>query len=272
MPPVKSEVKMPSRRETKILRSLSRRKGRERHGLFLAEGPNLVGELVDSDLEVVLVLHTEDVAADEGHGRTLAGLAERGAELRRVDSSTLSEFADTVTPQGPLAVVRTPRPDLDELPAGRLLVFDAVQDPGNFGTLVRTAEAMDMSAAVSLTGTVDTWNPKSVRAAAGSTFRLPVFDASWEEARERLRTLDVEVWVADPLGEPVYGGGTSPDRLALVLGNEGRGVSARVLDDGQRRVRVPTAGSVESLNVAVAGALLLDRIFGLRAAGGGPGS
>ena len=265
---VTSEVKMPSRREGKILRSLSRRKGRERHGLFLAEGPNLVRELLDSELEVALLLHTEEAAADGNRRRTLDRLAERGAELRSVDPGTLSEFADTVTPQGLLAVVRTPRRALGDLPGGRLLVFDAVQDPGNFGTLVRTAEAMGVSAALALTGTVDPWNPKSVRAAAGSTFRVPVFEASWEEARGRLRELDVEVWAADPLGEPVYGGGDSPDRLALVLGNEGRGVSTEVLDDARRRVRVPTAGSVESLNVAVAGALLMDRIFGLRAAGG----
>lgn len=266
------EVKMPSRREGKILRSLGRRKGRERHGLFLAEGPNLARELLDSDLEVELVLHTGEARGRDEHRRILDRLAERGAELRSVDPGTLSEFADTVTPRGLLAAVRTPRRELGELPPGGLLVFDAVQDPGNFGTLVRTAEAMGMTAAVALKGTVDPWNPKAVRAAAGSTFRLPVYGASREEARGRLRDLEVEVWAADPLGEPVYGGGPAPDRLALVLGNEGRGVSAEVLDAAHRRVRVPTPGSVESLNVAVAGALLVDRIFGLRAAGGSAGA
>lgn len=262
---------MPSRRERKVLRALSRRKGRERHGLFLAEGPNLVRELVDSPLDVELVLHTDDVAPDEDGRELLDRLAERGAELRRVDRATVSEFADTVTPQGFLAAVRTPRRDLGELPAGKLLVFDAVQDPGNFGTLARTAEAMGMSAVLALAGTVDPWNPKAVRAAAGSTFRLPVFSAPWQEARGRMRELDVEIWAADPLGQPVYGGGQAPDRMALVLGNEGRGVAGEVLDDVHRRVRVPTSGSVESLNVAVAGALLIDRIFGLRSAGGSAG-
>lgn len=272
MLPATSEVTMPSRREAKILRSLSRRKGRERHGLFLAEGPNLARELLDSELEVELVLHTDEMAARDGGRRILDRLRERGAELRGVDSGTLSEFADTVTPQGLLAAVRTPRPDPRDLPATGLLIFDAVQDPGNFGTLARTAEAMGMSAVVALAGTVDAWNPKAVRAAAGSTFRLPVFSAAWEEVRDRLREMEVAVWAADPLGEPVYGGGAAPERLALVLGNEGRGVSAEVLDDAHRRVRVPTTGSVESLNVAVAGALLLDRIFGLRAAEGSAGA
>lgn len=263
---------MPSRREAKILRSLGRRKGRDRHGLFLAEGPNLARELLDSGLEVEMVLHTEEASDAEGGREILGRLEERGAELRRVDPGTLSEFADTVSPQGLLAAVRTPRRDPEDLPPGGLLVFDAVQDPGNFGTLVRTAEAMGMSAVVALAGTVDAWNPKAVRAAAGSTFRLPVFAGSWEEVRDRLRELEVDVWAADPLGEPVYGGVSAPDRLALVLGNEGRGVSPQVLDDAHRRVRVPTAGSVESLNVAVAGALLLDRIFGLRVADGSAGA
>ncbi len=265
---------MPSRRERKILRALSRRKGRERHGLFLAEGPNLLRELADSGLEVELVLHTEEFSPDgdgpeEGARGVLARLAAGGVELRRVDEATLSEFADTVTPQGVLAAVRAPAPDPEDLPAGGVLVLDAVQDPGNFGTLARTAEAMGMSAVLALSGTVDPWNPKAVRAAAGSTFRVPVFRADWARARRRLRDLDAEVWAADPLGEPVYGGARAPERLALVLGNEGSGVSAEVLEDAGRRVRVPTAGAVESLNVAVAGALLVDRIFGVRAPGGG---
>jgi len=255
---------MPSRRERKILRALSRRKGRERHGLFLAEGPNLVRELLDSDLDVELVLHTDGALEGDG-GRVLERLEEGGAELRPVDRATLAEFADTVTPQGVLAAVRTPRVSLDDMPAGSLLVLDAVQDPGNFGTLVRTAEAMAMEGILALKGTVDPWNPKAVRAAAGSSFRVPIFRGSWEEARPRLRAADVEIWAADALGEPVYGGERAPERLALVLGNEGRGVSGQVLEDARRRVRVPTAGSVESLNVAVAGALLVDRIFGLRA-------
>ncbi|MFB6241091.1 MAG: TrmH family RNA methyltransferase, partial [Gemmatimonadota bacterium] len=200
--------------------------------------------------------------------RTLERLGERGAEVREVDAGTLEEFADTVTPQGVLAAARIPAREPEELPDGGLLVLDAVQDPGNLGTLLRTAEAMGLAGVISLPGTVDPWNPKALRAAAGSTFRVPVFDADWEEARDRLRERDVEVWAADPLGEPVYGGGAAPERLALVLGNEGSGVSRAVLEDAHRRVRVPTAGSVESLNVAVAGALLVDRIFGLRAAAG----
>lgn len=260
---------MPSRRERKVLRALGRRKGREEHGLFLAEGPHLARELADSGLAVAMVLHTSDYPSGPSERETLEALERGGADVREVDAGTLAEFADTVTPQDVLAVARVPRTGLEEMPADGLLVLDAVQDPGNFGTLVRTAEATGMAGVVSLEGTVDAWNPKSVRAAAGSSFRVPIADASWEEARSLFRERGTAVWAADPLGEAVYRGGRVPDRLALVLGNEGRGVSREVLDDAVRRVRVPTAGSVESLNVAVAGALLVDRIFGLRAPGGG---
>lgn len=259
---------MPSRREQKVLRALGRRKGREEHGLFLAEGPHLARELVESDLRVEMVLYTPEHASGAEEGATLEALRDRGADLREVDAGTLAEFADTVTPQGVLSVVEIPRREVTELPDDGLLILDAVQDPGNFGTLARTAEATGMAGLLALRGTVDPWNPKAVRAAAGSSFRLPIAAGSWEEAREWLRGRGTEVWAADPLGEPVYGGEGAPDRLALVLGNEGRGVSPEVLDDARRRVRVPTAGSVESLNVAVAGALLIDRVFGLRAPGG----
>lgn len=259
---------MPSRRQEKILRALGRRKGREEHDLFLAEGPNLVRELAGSDLRVQLVLHTDGYPSDAAERATLDALRERGAELLEVDEKTLAEFADTVTPQGVLAVAEIPRRAPEDLPDEGLLILDAVQDPGNFGTLVRTAEAMGMAGVLALRGTVDPWNPKALRAAAGSSFRLPIAGGSWEEAGGRLRERGTAVWAADPLGEPVYGGEDAPERLALVLGNEGRGVSTEVLDDAQRRVRVPTAGSVESLNVAVAGALLIDRVFGLRAPAG----
>lgn len=255
---------MPSRSEAKILRALGRRKGREEHGLLLVEGPRLLRELLDSPAEGSRVYYTEDFAGDELLSRCRAA----GMESELVGRGELEEFADTVTPQGILAVARVPRAGWEDLPADGLLVFDGVQDPGNLGTLVRTAEAMGMKGAVCLPGTVDPWSPKVTRAAAGSTFRVPVVQAEWEEAASRLAERETEVWAADVLGEPVWRGEGRPSRLAVVLGNEGRGVSEEVLGRSSRRVRVPIAGRVDSLNVAVAGALLIDRIFGAAGPGG----
>ena len=188
---------------------------------------------------------------------------ERGAKVEEVPARDLADLADTVTPQGVLSMARIPSADWTVASRGRILVLDAVQDPGNLGTLVRTAEALGLEAVVALRGTVDPWNPKAVRAAAGSAFRVPILAAEWEEANDRFRREDVVVWAADGAGAPFRRGDVAPRRLALVLGNEARGVSAPVLRAASRSVSVPMAGRVESLNVAVAGAILLDRLFGV---------
>jgi TrmH family RNA methyltransferase len=140
-----------------------------------------------------------------------------------------------------------------------ILVMDAVQDPGNFGTLVRTAEALGAAGVVALPGTVDPWNPKTVRAAMGSSFRLPIVEAGWDELEPWLREGGFAILAADAGGEPLPT--DPPDRAALVLGNEGAGVGAETLRRADRTVAGPIRGRAESLNVAAAGAILLYELL-----------
>jgi TrmH family RNA methyltransferase len=133
-------------------------------------------------------------------------------------------------------------------------MLDAVQDPGNFGTLVRSAEALGAAGVIALPGTVDPWNPKAVRAAVGSTFRLPVVGSSWETAAEWLRREGFGILGADAGGGPVP---ASVRRAALVVGNEGAGLSAAVRAGMDGLVGIPLRGRAESLNVAAAAAILL---------------
>lgn len=260
---------MPSRAQAKRWRALKRRKGRSDHGLFLAEGPHLLEELLSSPVEVRHVLHTPEAAEEPEVAGLLDRCARAGVPREAVPEEELAEFADTVTPRGILAVAEIPgRPE--GLPgvlgpeAGDLVVLDAVQDPGNAGTILRTAEALGVAGVASLEGTVDVWNPKVVRASAGSLFRLPVLDATWPEVEGWARETETPVWAADVEGEPVGRGDEVPGRVALVLGNEGSGVRDEVLAGADRRVAVRLRGRVESLNVAVAAAILMDRIFSAR--------
>lgn len=255
---------MPSRAQAKRWRALQRRKGRSEHGHFLAEGPRLLEELLASPVSARHVLHTREAADEQSVARSLSRARDRGVSCEEVSPGELAEFADTVTPQGVLAVAEIPSRDGVGVTGGDLVVLDAVQDPGNAGTLLRTAEALGAAAGVSLKGTVDVWNPKVVRASAGSVFRLPVVDARWPELGARLEAASTAVWAADAAGEPVPRGGEVPARVALVLGNEGSGVRPEILEAADRRVSVPIAGSVDSLNVSVAAAILMDRIFSAR--------
>lgn len=255
---------MPSRAQAKRWRSLQRRKGRDRHGLFLAEGPHLVEEVLASPLAVRHVLRTPEALDDPEMSALVERCRSREVPVDEVAESELAEFADTVTPQGILAVAEIPEPGWRALEGGDVLVLDAVQDPGNVGTILRTAEALGVGGVISLKGTVDHWNPKVVRASAGSVFRVPVLDAEWQEALEWLESGGLPLWAADPAGEALARGDAAPAKVALVLGNEGSGVRPEILRRAARRLAVSLRGPVESLNVAVAAALLMDRIFSAR--------
>jgi TrmH family RNA methyltransferase len=138
----------------------------------------------------------------------------------------------------------------------RYLVLDGVQDPGNVGTMLRTAAAFDVAATFALPGTVDLWNAKVVRSAMGALFHRPTLSITWASLAEFLRAHDIPLWGADAAGEP-FDGAAAPERVALAVGNEGRGLSPAVRDAAARRIALPITGPVESHNVAVAAGILL---------------
>ena len=216
---------MLSRREQSLLRSLRQRKARQAEGLFLAEGVRAVEDLLASPLPVRLAVASSSLG-DTPRGQALMHLlADKGVAFRETDDRTLAALADTDTPQGILAAAPIPTVGLealrmDEDPAV-LLVLDAVQDPGNFGTLARTAEALGAVGLVALPGTVDPWNPKSVRAAMGSTFRLPVVEAEWDALAPFLQRAG-RADAGRRRGRGAAGGASSSPRRARA-GERGRG-------------------------------------------------
>ena len=196
--------------------------------------------------------------------------APRGDSLRkRIDDSKVDvlevsekEFqtaAETDSPQGVLAIGEIPKRSINTLkpPAEcRILVLDAVQDPGNVGTIIRTAAALGAAATIALPGTVDLWNPKVVRSSMGAQFQHPAVQSSWEELRTFVDREGFELWAADAQGEPVDSG-RAVRRLAIVVGNEGSGLNPEIRARADKIVSLPIAAGVESLNVAVAAGILL---------------
>jgi TrmH family RNA methyltransferase len=248
----------PSRAEEKLLVALLRRKAREEHGLFLAEGVRVAEEALGSGGDIAFAVIAPGLR-DTARGLALADRLVARHDVRFVSDAALARLAATDSPQGVLLAVRMPRAALEDVPlAARatILVLDAVQDPGNFGTLARTAVAFRASAILTLSGTVDPWNPKAVRAAAGATFRVPVVPCGIETAFDWLRAGAFRILVADTGGDDPAGL-PHRDRNALVVGNEGAGVGEAVRSRADALVAVATPGPVESLNVAVAAGILL---------------
>lgn len=248
-----------SRADLKLLTGLARRKVREKEGLFLAEGVRVVEELLSAGLPIRLAVTSPDLEETD-RGRALAAaLGTRGVAVREVGRGRMHELADTRTTQGVLVVAEAPRARLESLPPadGALLVLDGVQDPGNLGTLARSAAAFGCRGLLCLPGTVDPWNPKAVRASAGALFRLPVLLA--DDAARALGWLaegGYRLLGADAAGEPVEST-PLPPRVALAVGNEGAGLTASVASACEGFVAVPMPGGTESLNVAVATSILL---------------
>ena len=246
------------------IRDLARRRGRERRGLALAEGVRLVEEALGADIPV----HGAAVSsALEGSPRGQAlkrALVERGVRVAEVSPAELDGLADTEQPQGVVAVVAPRVWTLDELPTppgAVVLVLDAVQDPGNVGTMLRTALALGASGVVALKGTAELANPKVLRGSMGASFRLPAVAAEGGSLLAWAKARGAQLWVAAADGDVVPSRRSSRAPVALVVGNEGAGVTPALAAAADRRIAIRMAPGVESLNVAVAAGILLHEVM-----------
>lgn len=232
------------------------RKEREQTGLAVLEGVRLAEEAVGAGVALEYVLATEELTQRERGAALLERLQERGAAVHWVAPDTLARAADTQTPQGILVVYRPRTWRLADIPAGLVAVLDNLQDPGNLGTVIRSLEALG-GAGVVVAGGVDPANPKVVRGAMGSLFRLPVVKLEIGQALRGLREQGRPVYVADAGGELTPWRAKLSGSAVLVIGNEGAGPgeTARSLADGI--VSIPMPGPTESLNAGVAASLLI---------------
>ena len=244
-----------------LARDLKRRKAREKHQLFVAEGVRAVEELLRSEIGIRGFL-TAPQLLDAPRGAALAdAIRQRGVGVEDVPANVFGSAAETESPQGVLAIAEVPHRSFATLEgwSGIVLVLDAVQDPGNVGTILRTAAALGVNATVALPGTVDLWNAKVVRSGMGAHFRHLAFSSTWDELDSFREQAGAAVYVADAGGEPVVGT-PAARRIVLVVGNEGAGVSPEARTRAARVVSIPIASDVESLNVAVATGILLHSL------------
>lgn len=246
-----------------IARDLKRRKARERADLFVAEGVRVVEELLRARVPMRGALVTATLT-ETTRGAALASalasaLATHGVECTTVDDDDFRSAAATENPQGVLAIGEVPRVSFASAGAralARVLVLDAIQDPGNVGTMIRTAAALGIDTVVALPGTADPWNAKVVRGGAGGHFHVNVMHAELDELLHTLKAHAVPLWAADAGGRSV-GELRAPASLALAIGNEGAGLTAGVRSAATELVSLPMSRGVESLNAAVAAGILL---------------
>ena len=242
-----------------LARDLGRRKSREKHSLFVAEGVRSVEELLRSGLEVRGALVAPQLVSAPRGLALRQSLEKSGVEIAEVSEKDFRSAAETESPQGVIAIGEIPTRSLNTLEVGpvcRFLVLDGVQDPGNVGTILRTAVALGATATIALPGTVDLWNAKVIRGSMGAQFSHASLHATVDETLAFLQRREIELWAAEAGGDPLDRSGASP-RLAIAVGNEGSGLSPEIRSNARKTISLPISANVESLNVAVAAGIIL---------------
>ena len=231
---------------------LKQRKNRDISGLFIIEGEKFINEVPnDWDCEIII--------AESFRGDT--SRYEHRENVRFVTDTVFRAISDTVTPQGILTIVR--RKDykleiLDDIAKPFILLCEDMQDPGNLGTLLRTADAAGCDCVMLTKGSVDVYNPKVLRATAGSVFHIPVIErVEIADAVTQLRERGIRVFAASPSGGiPVYEINLA-QQCAIMIGNESRGLSSRAFALADETICIPMPGRAESLNASAAAAMLI---------------
>ena len=251
-------------KDNKIFRhalSLKTKKYRDKNGEYLIEGPNLLKEALKEETDVEAVFVRPEMTDEE------AGIIEEGPELDRktfiLSNRLFDELKDTETSQGIVTVVRKRQDSSPKgRPGGNYVVLDRLQDPGNIGTILRTADAAGFDLAVFMKGTADPFSPKVVISATGSLFRLPmVFVEDAEELAELVHSAGKRLIATAMDAEKAYYDCDLEKDAAIIIGNEGNGISPELMMRADEKIMIPMAGNTESLNAAVAaGILMYERI------------
>lgn len=241
----------------KTVVSLSQKKNRDALGMYILEGPNPLREALEQGVRLRYLFI--EAASFEGEAEEIAALAEEKSVAPYILANDCFRLvSDTVNSQGIVGVALKREYSPEELffPGSNILVIDRVQDPGNIGTMLRAAEGCGMAGVLIVKGSSDPYGPKAVRASAGSILRMPLLFC--EDASEALQLLEAtgkSVWCADMEGRPCYEADIARD-AAFVIGNEGGGADEIFLK-GAQRISVPMAGRAESLNAALAAAIIM---------------
>ena len=231
----------------KQTKKLLNRSERNKTKLFIAEGQRIVEDAVSANV-------AEYIFVSDNYNGT-----EYDLPVYKVSDKMFAALSDTETTQGIIAICRMTDYNIEETDCDTLLVCDGVSDPGNLGTLIRTAECSGVGGVVLLKGTVDPYSPKVVRSTMGSIFRVPVYFADVDALDKHLTDYSIVATVLD--GSKDLYDIEFPEKTAVVVGNEAHGVSKEVADMAQIRTLIPMCGNSESLNASVAGSIVMYEIL-----------
>ncbi len=229
-------------------------KERKASSAFVIEGVRLMNEAILAQWKLQCVFYSNNLS-DRGL-EIVASARARNVFVEEIPFQLMAKIADTTSPQGILAIASLPSPKLPEC-LDFTLICDAIRDPGNLGTIIRTARAAGVQAILLSPGTSDPFAPKVVRAAMGAHFHLPIFRFDWREIQEICKRTNQKVFLASPNGNSDYWQVNLREPSAFIIGGEADGASVEAKNLASHTVTIPMPGQSESLNAAIAAGILL---------------
>lgn len=239
--------------QVKVWRTLTKsRAARKKFGLFLAEGEHMTAEAIQEKKATALIVNQ---ALLDKYEPLIA--ASDCASVYLVNDAITEALSDAKTPQGIAALCEYPADRV--CPVGnRLVALEGVQDPGNVGTILRSMDASGFESLLVDAKTADPYGPKALRASMGSVFRIPVIQCvDIVTMMDTLKVVDFAIVAGDLKGDPLFARPALGEKVCLLIGNEGAGLSPEILEKATQRVKIPMIGKAESLNAAVAASILM---------------
>lgn len=247
------EIKSSSNQKYKFLRSLKKKKSRQESGLFCVEGAKGTADAVNSGFDVECI-----AASVQGYEKFRGDISGFGGDIYIIADNIFDALCDTSTPQGIMAVLRMRKNILENTPGKSYIYCDHINDPGNLGTIIRTADAGGMDGVLLSPECVDLYSPKTIRSSMGSFFHIPVYEDIDIKRLKELSSAGYRI-LSSALDERAedYRSADYSGSAVLVLGNESGGISDDVRSISDKFVKIPILGKAESLNVSIAGAIFI---------------
>ncbi len=244
----------------KHIRKLKEKKYRDEFGEFVVEGAKMIEEAIHENAKIKQILVCDDCKTESSMTQ------EQLYDIAKFDCVYVSEkifslVTDVVAPQGILAVIEKPIKSENKIDykANHFLLLDNIQDPGNMGTILRTADSLNMKQIIVSPGTADCYNSKVVRSTMGAIFRVNVIERDLEKVIKEMQKREIKVFATDlQTDKTIYD--VDYEKTAVVIGNEANGVSSNILELADERIKIPMTGKTESLNAAVATGVILYEI------------
>lgn len=237
--------------KVKAWKKLQKRKERFHTKTFLVEGFHLLQEAKNSDWNI------KEIIVQEG-GELPSWCDE--FEITVVSDHVFEQITETKSPQGIAAIIQMK--EMEKVVGKHTLLIDSIQDPGNLGTIIRTADAAGFDGVILGNGTVDLYNDKVIRATQGSIFHIPIYQKDLQEVIPELKADGFSIWATALEGATLYNEVSIDSKVAIVLGNEGAGVHQEIINQADNIVKIPIFGQAESLNVSIAAGILMYYVKG----------